>query len=114
MKIFDKTGSVEDLKKSAEDGGYVSQNCKEAIHEIVKDSGVSIRGVKKTSAERIVDVSIGTIHSTVRKDLKLKPYVLQLRHGLKQNDLQRRVTFCRWFLRQCSGGIFHKALFSSR
>ena len=60
MKKFDKTGSVEDLKKSAEDGGYVSQNCKEAIHEIMKDSGVSIRGVKKTSAERIVDVSIGT------------------------------------------------------
>ena len=41
-----------------------------------------------------------------KRDLKFHPYHMYIRHGLKDNDFQRRFDFCEWFSGKCRNTRF--------
>lgn len=93
LNVFRETGSV--LRR--EGSGHVSKRTPEvveAVRQVVTDQ-------PKTSIRQLsqqVDLSVGTCHTILHKDLHFYPYRLTAVQELLPADHPRRLQFCRWFL----------------
>lgn len=56
------------------------------------------------------DMSQSTFNRITRKDLNYHPYKIQVRHGLKPGDTDKRLTYCRWLLNQPVRNLSHTVI----
>ena len=104
VKAFDKSGSLENknLKsklRPSHSGRMKTQRTPENM-DVVRQS---VRAEPRTSVRRRsaqLDIPRMSLHTIMRVDLKLRPYVVQVHQRLTDAHKEARVEMCRWFLEE--------------
>ena len=95
MKKFKETGSVHDASRSGRP--KTDDDTQEVI--LAKVSSNPTKSLKRHSKE--LAIPYGTCHRTLKAH-KFHPYKLKILHRLYDDDFERRMKMCEWFL----GNIF--------
>jgi len=93
IRLFESTGSVVKARYPRP-GRRVPQSLIAKVERAIRrNPRLSVRQLcSRTSASR------GTVHSVLRRCLKLYPFKLQLVQRLRRGDKAKRLRFCRWAL----------------
>ncbi len=105
---FRETGSIHDADRSGR-AIVLTEEKVDAISEAMTNS--PNKSLRRLSQE--ANISLGSAHNAVRKNLKLHPYKVTCYHELKEADYEKRVQYCRWF-RQLIGDddVLNRTFFS--
>lgn len=93
IKLFRESGSV--IKKNS------SGRPPKRTAEVVETARQIMEEQPRTPIRHLaqqVDLSVGTCHSILHKELHLHPYRITSVQELLPVDIPRRLNFCRWFL----------------
>ena len=104
---FRETGSVHDADRSGRPSVLNAEKM-DAISEAMTNS--PSKSLLRLSQE--ADISLGSAHNAVRKNLNLYPYKVTCYHELKDTDYEKRV-YCRWFGHVLDdNGVLNRTFFS--
>ena len=94
IRKFDETSSIVDLPRCGRPRTSRSEKNIAQVAELFEDNPtLSLR--KAVSA---TDIARSSLYRIVRSDLKLKPFRSSSMHAIHNDDAQKRLEFCRWFL----------------
>lgn len=105
-KRFEITGSVADLPRSGRPKSVTTEENLETVAQSLVQS--------PTKSTRRASSELGISRTSVRRMLKtvgLKPYRRTLLQGLNEDDYDRRMEFCEWYvIRQLADNTFYKSI----
>lgn len=99
LKLFSETGSL--LRKSG--SGAVKKRRPEVVNRVEEimenDPQTSVRHLSQQ-----INLSVGTTHKLLKKDIQLYPYRVTAVQELLEIDYPRRLQFCNWFVNMNNNG----------
>ena len=91
VKKWKQHGTIKNLHKD-NSGRRKSVRTEESIDGIKSRLAISDYSIRKLSAA--TNVSVGSLHTILKKDLQLTPYKIQVSQELKTGDVKKRLSFC--------------------
>lgn len=85
---FWSTGSLERKKRTVSNENAVN-NAIQILEVVQVDNSLSTRKIAGAT-----NIARSTVHTTMKNDLKLRPYKIQMVQEIKQTDFLKRVEFC--------------------
>ncbi|XP_032670957.1 uncharacterized protein LOC116844012 isoform X1 [Odontomachus brunneus] len=107
---FNLSGSVKDLPRSGRPVAATNPEKQlDVALSVIEDRHSTVRKLKQQH-----DISVGSTHNILTKNLRFHPYKIKLVHELLEDDSDRRLQFCELMMAQidADGNLLNRILFS--